>query len=214
MTQQDNNRRAIVYIDGLNLYYGAVKKTSYKWLDLEQLCQRLLPEYDLNGIKYFTSIVIDAEGNPGTSQRQNVYLRALKTLPNVSVYEGKMKKRKRWRRLVYPSLGGPTNLLIYETQEKETDVNLASHLLCDAFLEPCDLAVVITNDSDIAPAIRMVEEKAKVKVLIVNPNRHGRRARGLKASSYDQINEGILASSQLPNRLEDGKGSFHKPPEW
>lgn len=211
---QQSNRRAIVYIDGLNLYYGAVKGTPYKWLDLEQLCHRLLPNYDLRGIKYFTSIVIDTEDNPGSSQRQHVYLRALKTLPDVNVYEGKMKKRKRWRRLVCPSLDGPENVQVYETQEKETDVNLASHLLSDAFLKACDLAVVITNDSDIAPAIRMVEEKTKTKVLVVNPNRYGRRARGLKASSYDQIDEDVVASSQLPNRLEDGKGPFHKPPEW
>ena len=32
-----------VYIDGFNLYYGALKGTPYKWLDLEALCRKLMP---------------------------------------------------------------------------------------------------------------------------------------------------------------------------
>jgi hypothetical protein len=32
-----------VYIDGFNLYYGALKRTPYKWLDLALLARTLLP---------------------------------------------------------------------------------------------------------------------------------------------------------------------------
>ncbi len=32
--------RSIVYIDGFNLYYGSVRGTSFKWLDIEQLFVR------------------------------------------------------------------------------------------------------------------------------------------------------------------------------
>ena len=35
--------RMNVYIDAFNLYYGAVKDTPYRWLDLDALCRRLFP---------------------------------------------------------------------------------------------------------------------------------------------------------------------------
>jgi hypothetical protein len=38
--------RTIVYIDGFNLYYGAVKGTPYKWLDLKSVCQKLLDPHN------------------------------------------------------------------------------------------------------------------------------------------------------------------------
>jgi hypothetical protein len=46
-----------VYIDGFNLYYGALKGTPYKWLDLSRLCQTLLPSDTIHEIKYFTARV-------------------------------------------------------------------------------------------------------------------------------------------------------------
>lgn len=154
MTQQNDTRRAIVYIDGLNLYYGALKGTPYKWLDLEQLCRRLLPEYDLVGIKYFTSRVLSLSYDPNAPQRQDIYLRALATLdPLLFIYFGKMKKFKKY------------------IEEKQSDVNLAIHLLWDAVNGCCDTAVVITNDSDLFPAIEMVENSTNTNVMLVNPNK-------------------------------------------
>ena len=34
-----------IYIDGFNLYYGALRNRwpQYKWLDLQGFCERLLP---------------------------------------------------------------------------------------------------------------------------------------------------------------------------
>ena len=34
---------AIVYVDGFNPYYGSLKRTPYKWLDLGRLRTRMLP---------------------------------------------------------------------------------------------------------------------------------------------------------------------------
>jgi hypothetical protein len=50
-------RNAWVYVDGFNLYYGAVKDTPYKWLDIRKLCELLLPEFSVGRIKYFTARV-------------------------------------------------------------------------------------------------------------------------------------------------------------
>src|SRR5680860_684723 len=77
-----------VYIDGFNLYYGAVKGTPYKWLDLEALCRRLLPKDDIKRIRYFTAKISARPGDPQQPQRQQIYLRAPRTLPLVSIHHG------------------------------------------------------------------------------------------------------------------------------
>lgn len=214
MTQQDNNRRAIVYIDGLNLYYGAVRKTSYKWLDLEQLCNRLLPGYDIIEIKYFTSMVLGLPGNTGAPQRQEIYLRALRTIGILSIYYGKIKPFKREKKVVTSPHQSEKWVRIYDHEEKQTDVSLAVHLVKDAVQGLCDTAVLITNDSDFSPAIEMVEESTETSVMLVNPDRRGRRNRDLKASEYRQIRKNTLANSQFPFKMSDKNGKFHKPDSW
>ena len=73
---------AIVYVDGFNLYYGALKKTPYKWLDLGLLCTRMLPTDRVTAIKYYTARISARPGNPGAPNDQQMYLRALRTVPN------------------------------------------------------------------------------------------------------------------------------------
>jgi hypothetical protein len=48
------------YIDGLNLYYGALKGTSDKWLYLEAFADRLTPRDQIDSVKYFTARVSTA----------------------------------------------------------------------------------------------------------------------------------------------------------
>ena len=50
--------RTIVYIDGFNLYYGCLKNTPYKWLNLEKLFMQLLDKkHKIIAVKYFTARV-------------------------------------------------------------------------------------------------------------------------------------------------------------
>ena len=65
-----------VYVDAFNLYYGSLKGTPYRWLDLGALCARLLPKDRINRIRYFTATVSARPDNPDAPQRQQVYLRA------------------------------------------------------------------------------------------------------------------------------------------
>lgn len=81
--------RTIAYIDGFNLYYGVLKKSPYKWLNLESFINKMLPEnYSLVGIKYFTARISPLPGNLKAPNRQALYIRALKTLKNTQIYEG------------------------------------------------------------------------------------------------------------------------------
>ena len=74
-----------VYIDGFNLYYGALKGSPYKWLDLSALCHRMLPNDTINSIEYFTAIVSARPHDPNLPVRQQVYLRALRTIGNLKI---------------------------------------------------------------------------------------------------------------------------------
>ncbi|MDE0171101.1 MAG: NYN domain-containing protein [bacterium] len=205
-------RRTIVYIDGLNMYYGALKGTPYKWLDIEKLCSRLLPDDRIVAIKYYTARVKDTSNNPGAAQRQDVYLRALRTLePLLSIHYGRMQMQKKWR---YLASDRTKKVKVIENQEKQTDVNLASHLVWDASRRTCEKAAVISNDSDLRGAIRVVEERAGIPVTIVNPDRRGMRAGHLEATDYRTIRTVAIAESQFPEELGDSRGVFHKPLDW
>jgi hypothetical protein len=77
--------RTFVYVDGFNLYYGAVKGTPYKWLNLVELAKQVLPASHVVGcVKYFTARVSGAD-DPDAPKRQHAYLSALKTLPEVEI---------------------------------------------------------------------------------------------------------------------------------
>lgn len=80
--------RANVYVDGFNLYYGCVQGTPYKWLDLQRLARLLLPEYSVQRIRYFTARVQPRPGDVQQPQRQQTYIRALETIPHLSVHFG------------------------------------------------------------------------------------------------------------------------------
>ena len=77
------------YIDGFNLYYGVLKRTPFRWLDLAQLCQKCFPDDEIHHIRSFTACVKPTPSNPLQAVRQQVYLRALRTLPTVEIHLGK-----------------------------------------------------------------------------------------------------------------------------
>lgn len=102
-------------------------------------------------------------------------------------------------------------------EEKRTDVDIASNLLMDCFLNLFNKAVVISNDGDLASPIAMVRDKFHKTIGVVNPHDRSKVSGGLiKASSFNfrKINKKLLANSQFPTTLTDAKGSFTKPSSW
>lgn len=77
-----------VYVDGFNLYYGAVKGTPYRWLNIRQLCELLLPKHTILRVKYFTARVSARPGDPDQPVRQQTFLRALATLKDFDIFYG------------------------------------------------------------------------------------------------------------------------------
>lgn len=109
---------------------------------------------------------------------------------------------------------GPKTAEVLRTEEKGSDVNLASHLLLDAFLNDCEVAVVISNDSDLRVPIRIAEQQLGVTVGIVNPHPAKNRSRDLRGTFFKQLRPSVLAHCQLPEVMSDQNGTFRKPATW
>lgn len=178
---------ANVYVDGFNLYYGCLKGTPYKWLDIEALAHRLLPDHDINRIRYFTAKVGDRPRRPGMAQRQATYLRALSTSPTINIHLGHFLTSRVRMPLAAPPADGPSTVEVIKTEEKGSDVNLATYLLADAFREDCEVQLLITNDSDLQEPVRLVKDELGIPVGVANPHPADRRSRALRATFFRQI---------------------------
>ena len=203
-----------IYIDGFNLYYGALRKTPYRWLNLEALCQLLLPKNTIAQIKYFTALVSARPNDPDQPVRQQLYLRALGTLPKVSVHFGHFLTHEVTMALVVPPGQPPKYAKVIKTEEKGSDVNLATHLLHDAHMGRFDVAVVISNDSDLLEPIKIVRQQLSKQVGILNPHSKASRALLPHIDFIKQIRTGVLKTAQLPVTLADAHGTFTKPAAW
>jgi uncharacterized LabA/DUF88 family protein len=139
----------VAYIDGFNLYYGLRSKgwRRYLWLDLNQLIASLLRPYqELSGVKYCTARI---SAPPASVQRQTTYVEAL-AATGVRIIEGKFQPRDgRWPAL-RAHMGG--------LRGEETDVNLAVEMMRDAHLDLFDTAMLVSGDSDLAPAVAAVQQ--------------------------------------------------------
>jgi uncharacterized LabA/DUF88 family protein len=178
--------RTNVYVDGFNLFYGALKGSRYKWLDLEALCRNLLPKDDIHRIRYFTAKVSARPGDPQLPVRQQTYLRALRTLPTVSVHLGVFYVSTIRAPLANPQRGRKTAAII-KTEEKGSDVALATYLMLDACRGDCDAAVLITNDSDLREPLRLVREDLGLVTGVVNPHPARKRSRALRGTFFKQL---------------------------
>jgi uncharacterized LabA/DUF88 family protein len=205
--------RTSVYVDGFNLFYGCLKGTTHRWLNIQTLSSAYLPNNTINSIKYFTALVSARPSDPQQPVRQQTYLRALATLPNVQVIYGHYLSHKVKARLAHPIPGQSAYVDIIKTEEKGSDVNLAVHLLNDAHLNLFDVAVVISNDSDLLTSISMVRALGK-KVGILNPQKHPSQVLSKNVDFMKKIRVGALTSSQFPQTLNDANGTIHKPAAW
>ena len=206
---------ANVYIDGFNLYYGAVRNTPYRWLDIGKFCRFMLPQYQISEIKYYTALVKGTPGDPKKRVRQLTYLRALRTIPNLSIIEGHFLSHQVRMPLARRIRGVPNRVPVLKTEEKGSDVNMATDVLCDAFRGGYEVAVVVSNDSDLCRPIRIVKEDLRKKIIVINPHRSSASVQlGRSADEMKAIKESTLCACQFASSLTDHRGTFHKPASW
>jgi uncharacterized LabA/DUF88 family protein len=222
-----------VYIDGFNLYYGLLKSTPYKWLDLERFCDQLLPRNTVTKVHYFTAKVDARPQDPDQPTRQLAYLHALGSLARVEVHLGTFMSSVvsqvvvetdpatgRYQRvggkpvLKLDATGQPVKVWTYKSEEKGSDVNLAARLLQDAYRGNCDCAVIISNDSDLLTPISMAKQDCGLVIGLVPPRSKGSIQLKALADFKIEPRPHFLANSQLADPIQVSAGTIHKPANW
>ncbi len=207
MQVDKNKERVIVYVDGFNLYFGMVEAglDNCKWLNLLSLVQDLL-KYNqvLVDVKYFTSRV---SNNPDKQKRQTSYIEALESV-GVKIYYGH-----------YQSSSIECNRCgnIWQTyNEKMTDVNIATHMIMDAYKDLYDMAMLISGDSDLVPPIKEVHQNFKNKrVMVAFPPKRHNNSVSLVARGSLTIGRKKLVDNQFPDEVQKKDGYIIKiPVSW
>lgn len=199
----------MVYIDGYNLYYGirTAFGKCYKWLDLQSLSHSFLkPGVDLVGVKYFTAIT---KSTSDSHRRQAIYLKALDThCDKLEIIHGLfLSKTERCH-----ACG--TQYQAYE--EKKTDVNIACHILNDAYQNRFDCCYVVSGDSDLVPPLEIIRQYHTDKVTIVaHPPKRKSTELCQIAHGWFSISRQKLKLNQLPESIQTKSGGrINRPDKW
>lgn len=177
--------RAAVYVDGFNLYRRLLqKRPQTKWLNIEALAERLLPDCDVTLVRYFTAHIKPLPGADSQSpQRQQAYIRALETLPRTTIHLGKFRVDPRIMP-VHPTEWEPNGqsrkVRVKKTEEKGSDVALASMLMLDAVRDRADIFIVCSNDSDLVMPLRLTRDELQKEVGLLSPMEPKRSSNELK----------------------------------
>ena len=214
--------KAIVYIDGYNLYYGLLKGTPYKWLDLWAMARSLLQEgIELLGVKYFTAPIKTFPYDLEAVDRQKIYLQALIAQGKVQVVQGFYAKHRTWapaadERCSTCDVQTAGLVPIYKLEEKRSDVNLAVAMVTDAAMNAADVFLVITGDSDQVGAIESVRHQFKKSVIVFNPQPTISKQLDWAASYYKNIPRDLPAICQLPEEIPVGTHGnvIRRPAVW
>ena len=221
--------RTMVYVDGFNFYYGALKNRPHcKWINPVELCRQMLNEnHEYVGLKYFSARVNNTPRDKSKAQRQQIYFRALLTIPNIKIIEGHFRQNPVVMELIEPikrlvdapfSKGNKIvdmhRARVMKYEEKGSDVNLAIEILMDAYDDKYDAAVLISNDSDLKAPLVQIKSRFKKKVLILNP--HGKNSIQLARFAHfsENIREEHLLKALFLEVLTDKVGKFKKPSSW
>jgi uncharacterized LabA/DUF88 family protein len=211
--------RVNVYVDGFNLYYRALKSTRFKWLDVKKMAELYmgsLSRPEIHRVRYFTAEVSARAHNPDQPTRQRTYLRALRTIPNLTIHLGHFAEHIESR----PRADGTGNVRVIVCDEKGSDVNLATYLLLDGAKGDYDAAFLVSNDSDLAEPVRLARTELGRDIYVLDPHvEHKHRSKQLYAAVgapkfYKKLRHGPLSISQFPDLMSDADGAFHKPSTW
>ncbi len=218
-------RRLAVYIDGFNYYYGVYKDQARpfslgKWMDPSKLCEAIAAgtkwpgKYELG--RYFTAPPHDPPHDPTRSTRQRAYLEALVTLPNFTVHESFHKTVTKRGVLVGDTSGKVVDF--HTREEKGSDVSLGAYLVRDAALKLMNVAIVISNDSDLKDAVRIARTDFGVTVVVVNPSQSSYNSVDLRKASNKRnirLDRNLILQCSLPNPVVASDGAIiSKPATW
>ena len=211
-------RRVAFLVDGFNLYHSLDEASAdmggigTKWLDLVAVCEAFL--YPIGGgariesVFYFSAPANHVEqAKPGAIERHNTLVKALRSR-GVQVEMGKFKEK--WR--TCPSCNAP----ITTHEEKETDVAIAVRLMELLWNDRCEVAVIVSADSDLSPAIREAKRSFPSKpIYCCFPYGRGSLELRSLAKACFRIRKERYAKHQLPDPVVLADGTkLAKPAGW
>jgi hypothetical protein len=206
--------KVYAYVDGFNLYYRAIRQWGIRWVDLLKLVCRTLDSSDsVERIRYFTARVSARSGDPDAPRRQQIYLSALETIPEISFHYGKFLPKIKRR----PLADNPKKFVnVLDTEEKGSDVNLAVHLLNDGWHRRYELALVLSQDSDLLEPIRIVTRELGLLVGLVWLDGRRPSADMARAASFVRhLSKADLAASRFSDPVFRKQGTpIRKPSSW
>lgn len=225
--------RTYLYVDGFNFYHLRLQRQrQFRWLNLKAMADQLVSApYTIERVNFYTARV-SAKIDTQAPAKQQLYLSALGTVPEIDVHFGRFLFGEKWAFLLQPpaarpntyswNLPGPKMVQVAKVEEKGSDVNLASHLVRDAFLNRFDEALVLSNDTDLVEPIRIVTQELGKRVGLVAPNRARHGTAPIPSPSLRNVGSYVvylddrhLAAAQFPDVITRPNGSLiHKPPSW
>jgi uncharacterized LabA/DUF88 family protein len=165
----------------------------------------LKPHQTLLTTKYFTTVVNRPEDK---RRRQAVFLEALQTLPDFTIYHGQYLSDTVTCRNCGQSYTA--------YHEKMTDVNIAVELMSDAFQDAFDVALLISADSDLTGPIKAVRRLFPRKRIVVGfpPNRTSFALKAA-ANGVTYVGRDALSDSVFTDQVTRADGVIlQRPAEW
>jgi uncharacterized LabA/DUF88 family protein len=229
--------KTAVYVDGYNLYYGRLRQTPYKWLDVAALLDAIVriqsPAASIEMIKYFSAPALARFASRGLDSvsAQERYHRALKTRhPHLQIILGTHSMDISGTLLPAFRPGLPYDKSdrhrVWKLEEKKTDVNIAIEMYRDAVRGGLDQMVIVSNDSDAEPVLAAIRQDCPTLtigvVTPVPPRTGGAKGHRSVSSSLAKwahwtrrhILDEELEHAQLPPRVPTRKKPIDKPPHW
>ena len=213
----DNDMARIYgYIDGFNIYHAiddanrAVRgaKSHLKWLNLFSLMKEFTDPnvHTVDAVKFFTAY---PTWNAEKTVRHKNYTAALEHA-GVTIIEGQFKAKTCFCKNCRTDYRA--------REEKESDVNIAMHLINDAHLDLFDQAFLVTNDSDLLGPVRLLRNtfaNKKIKVIAPPFRRHSKEL-WAAADKRGQILEEHIERNLLPESARDTNDNllFQRPEEY
>lgn len=200
--------RVSFFIDGFNVYHSLKDNPKYKkylWLDYFSFLQRYLRTNDtLADIFYFSAF---AHWRPDSVKIHRLMISAWKDT-GVKEVMGLFKDKHKY----CPNC----NTYFTAHEEKQTDVNIGIYLIKEAFEDTYDTAIIVTNDTDLIPAIRMVKSGSpQKKVGVLFPIDRWSSELAKECHFWKKTRKKRLSTSQFPNPITLQTGvQFSKPPSW
>ncbi len=208
--------RTVAYVDGFNFYNGALKGTDLKWIDLPALVEQVFG-LGVDALRYFTARLRDTSGDPAKIDRQARFLQAIQADRRVSVIEGKLQTNRDWRPWVGASevrvRPRAEMVKVKLVQEKGSDVNLAAHLLRDAYTAQAATALLVSGDGDLELPVRYaVDAGVDVRVLNPRPDRELSWATQVGVPVYELRRKKLLGAL-MPQFVPLADGNVVRCPE-